>query len=244
MKRTQARAVQLVGHAWTVHGGLTETDRVAFVAAAVPVVRAAQYRTAHLMAAYLTALAALHGMPAPKMLDPEDVAGMARRGVDPETVYSRPIIEARTVISRGGLYLPALAAGLIRASTLAATDVILANRAAASGATGEGITGYERVLSGQGCELCTEAAGGVYAMADLMPIHDHCECDVAPIYGDARPAAGLNESVIAELPAATTDLVDGEGDTPPLVVSVEDHGELGPILTNAAHEWQSDPVAA
>lgn len=43
------------------------------------------------------------------------------------------------------------------------------------------IIGYERVYDG-GCGFCADAAELLYHSEDLMPVHEHCNCGVQPVF--------------------------------------------------------------
>lgn len=45
------------------------------------------------------------------------------------------------------------------------------------------IVGYRRVYDG-GCKYCLEAAQLMYHSGNLMPLHEHCGCGIAPVYSD------------------------------------------------------------
>ena len=95
-----------------------------------------------------------------------------------------------------------------------------------------------------------------------MPIHNHCDCGVAPIIGERDPGQVINRQLLNDLKSSggsqswkdrsisvdedgvirhrRIETVDGErrevfGD--PLNVAVRQHGELGPVLTDRAQHF-------
>lgn len=216
--------------AWARFGGPDDEAEARFVAAAVPLVGGAQVAVVRLLAGYMATMAraaigqALEAAPAA-----EKVTGAALRGVDLVEVYRRPVVTMRTALARGELFMDAKAKAGERAAVLAQTDVALAQRAATSAVLegGRRITGYRRVLSGSSCSLCAQAAARRHTRREPMPIHGRCDCGVAPVFGRLDPASGLNRRRLDELEAA--------GPMPE--VATHTHGELGPVLTEAAHSF-------
>jgi hypothetical protein len=98
--------------------------------------------------------------------------------------------------------------GRTRAGVLAATDVLLAMKAASNivADRDERIVGWIRVANPGACDLCSAADGTVYDAADDMGIHPGCGCTLDP---------SLSGDGTAEDPAHVT---------------THDHGELGPVI--------------
>ena len=118
-----------------------------------------------------------------------------------------------------------MSAATARATGMVRTDLQLAKTHAVAYVTenADHVRGYWRVPDGGACDLCLLAAEQTYSRGDLMPIHERCGCDVEPIFGsDAQRAASPE-------PAAPQD--------PDLELAVEDHGELGPVLTVAGQAF-------
>lgn len=222
---------------WQRLGGLSDAATDAFTGATVPVVYGAQQATTALVNAYMTAMT-------------RDATGTAGRvptgnvgelrGVDLETVYRRPTIEARTAISKGESFDEAMSRGRTRAGLLAGVDVLLAQRAAAAAFTSSDnrIIGYRRVLTGKSCALCATASTQRYHSGSLMPIHPRCDCSVSPIYATTDAGKAVNDRVVAGItstPAAAAAgrhlTVSESGVVRLPAVTVREHGELGPVLT-------------
>jgi hypothetical protein len=168
------------------------TDR--FVATVVPIVLGGQRATVVEADAYLSTEAGLatSSSTEPWGLDPDRLIGVrARRGDFLEDVYARNHRAAQSTF-------------LERMAREVNTDITLAQRGATFVHTdGDSrITGYRRTLGGgKNCGLCVVAATQRYRSGDLMPIHSHCRCGTAPIYG---PAAGWKKPDKAQLNALYT----------------------------------------
>lgn len=232
-----------VGKAWdSLVTDVTDRSAERFATAASAISLAAQNETAASLDGYLSVLAGT----APLGLDTEAVTGAAiRAGADPFEVYLRPVITARTKLSEGLAYLDAIGAGRARAIGTAQTDVALTQRTAMASASGQyGIVGYRRVLTGKSCALCARASTQRYKSGQLMPIHGSCDCGVAPIMGDRDPGHVINKQLVKDLKAADRQgiaerhLRVGEDGTVILPdIAVHQHGELGPVLTDASHDF-------
>lgn len=212
----------------TVWDGLTswrDADIAAFVARVLPIVLAGQRQMSALTDAYLAQVAQLVlGSGAPVGIPAAEVTGEALRGVPPEEVYARPGVTVWAALALGRPLDVAVRKGRERALTIAATDLQLARTRTAQLILGRDrrVVGYRRTLSGsEDCPLCELASRNVYRRGDLMPIHPKCDCGVAPVYGNADPAAGL------------------AGDERPedVRVAVHEHGEIGPVLTVAGEHF-------
>lgn len=204
---------------WLGLGAYRDPNVDRFVRVAVPKVRAGQIATARLTAQYL-------GGP---VLPREVIAGV--RPVDPGVEWRRPAVRLYTLLSQGAAFADAVtdSAGLV--GDLAATDMQLALRAQSQHSLAAGgHTRYRRVLSGrENCPRCAIASTNTYSTADLLPIHDHCDCTVEPVEDDFTvDLAGLD---------LTADRAAQVADGAPLesLVAVREHGELGAVIT-----WASD----
>lgn len=194
--------VRRVEAIWDETGGLTEADEERFVASVVPVMQGGQLATARLVSGYLQTLSSLLTGERRTVAVPADVVtGPALRGIDPEVEWRRPIVEARTAIARENPFDEAIRRGRYRARDLAQADVMLAQRASTVAALDGDprVVGYRRVLTGQSCVRCALASTQRYRTDQLMPIHQHCDCAVAPIYGDEDPGRVINRDLLLEL---------------------------------------------
>ena len=245
-----------VGRLWDVFGGVDDKAFEQFPARAAVAVSAAQRQASGLVDSSWSRIAALLGVNlAPLGLQ---LAGADLRGTDPVEVYRRPVVTARAALADGRSWLDAVAAARARAVSTASTDVSLAQRGAADAwASADRVVGYRRVLSGRSCLMCATASTQRYRHGDLMPIHGHCDCGVAPIIGDHDPGHVINRGLLRDLrkqggssywqksgfvdmteDGTATVLVGGKQRT--LEVAVHQHGELGPVLTDRRHNFASE----
>lgn len=107
------------------------------------------------------------------------------------------------------------------------------------------IVGYRRTLTGRSCMFCAAASTRIYRRGDLMPLHAHCDCGVAPVLIGADPAFALNAQVLSNLKAKgkaywkQSGFVDNDGnpidptDVPESAAASVDHPEVGPVLLAA-----------
>jgi hypothetical protein len=169
-----------------------------------------------------------------------------RNGVDPVKVHSRPAYVFRETFALTGDEYAAQERAIERAVQLIETDIMLAARQVQHDSMDElKVTSYRRVLrpelseSGP-CGLCVVAANRVYTIKDLLPIHGRCKCETMPIVDGLDPGLTLNERDLKRLyEAAGGD--DGPStsakDLKRVRVKVNEHGELGPVLTVRGHKF-------
>lgn len=254
--RLRVRAGLIVGRLWDRTAGLDDSAARVFTEAAAGVATAAQGAAAGLLDGYVAALGtfATGTLVRPAGIDPETVSGpAARNGAEPVDVYHRSVVTARAAVAEGQTFDEAMRYGRQRSVSTAETDVTLAQRLALLFVIGgdERIVGYRRVLTGQSCSLCATASTQRYRRGDLMPIHNHCDCGIAPIYGTVDPGHVINSERLSDLKAAGRASgdpqfwqsrridVDEHGTVRFPDVTVHQHGELGPVLTEATHGFTS-----
>lgn len=183
-------------------------------------------------------------------------AQRAVSAVDPGQVYGR-IADAYRYRVSTGLMTDERARQYVaqRASTVADTDIMLADRAQASQFLTErkpkNVLGYRRVLhpelgsGGPPCGLCVVAADRVYRIEDLMPLHAACRCGVTVVGSNDDPGFRLNEQDLAKIykqagykrgggPASST----AGARLKQIRVEVVEHGELGPWLVNPQQRFR------
>lgn len=205
------RAAILAGATWAQVDSLDEPTEDRFVSVVVPAVVVFQAHAASLTDAYIAAETGTR----PQGLDPALFTGSAiRNGTDPAEVYRRPFGVARGALATGAEFAAAMRQAGARVAQTARTDVGLSGSAARSHIfnTNNRITGYRRVTSGKSCPLCA-ASVGAFTKSTPMPRHPGCDCSAQPIIGKFRP------------------------DSLPDTVKVVDHGELGPVLYDAGHQF-------
>jgi hypothetical protein len=162
--------------------------------------------------------------------------------VPAEEVYGRIADHVRFVtVARGVSPEQAALEGLRRAAIVADTDVMLADRAQANKFLTQrkptSVVGYRRILhpelggGGPPCGLCVVAADRLYHIEDLMPIHSRCRCTVAAALADYDPGQTLNDQDLAAVYKAAGGNTRNQLKT--IRVSYDEHGELGPIISNA-----------
>lgn len=166
------------------------------------------------------------------------------RGVDPETVYARPVITARTALSQGKSPQQALAIGGKRLQNIVGTDLQMAKvRQSQRSLAAGGKQYYRRVLTGsENCAMCTIASTQRYKTNRLMPIHPGCDCHVDVL----RRGMDLNQVVDPQLLEQTHQQVkairgidDRNGRMPDYrkLIVTREHGEVGPVLTWAHQQF-------
>lgn len=146
-------------------------------------------------------------------LGPEGTrAALQRKALDPVTPYERIAEQYRyQVVAEGVPEAKAKEKALVRFAIAAETDVTLAVREQYHKTLGKHrADGYRRVLHPElsktgPCGLCVVAADRVYRVADLLPLHSRCVCEVLPIYGTADPGVYLNNSDLQALYRAAAD---------------------------------------
>lgn len=212
-----------VAQAWSDLGSYDEEDVPIFLGRALPLVLAAQRASILLTTAYL---ARTVERPAANVDVPKLIAGL-RNGTPPETVYRRPFVSVWTDLKEHRPYDDAVRKAQARAESAAAMDVRLAmtHTLRDVGRREDIIVGYKRVPDPGACPYCVLIAGRRYLTEELQPGHPHCGCSVAPILESERGQfTGKRENDLR---------ITGNG----LTVAVREHGELGPLLMDASHDF-------
>lgn len=184
-----------------------------------------------------------------------------------EPYQTRPFREVYKVLAKGGSMTDAVSAGGARARILAQTDVQLARRQASLFArrNNDNIVGYIRVLTGaESCGLCYVASTQRYNRNNLSPIHPGCDCGELPIYGDTDPGQVIDQYNLDRVheafesrfgvsdPGARNldigkfvEYKDGVRQADFTLISIRDHGELGPVLTRRKENFTTaEDIAA
>lgn len=249
-KRVSAR----VERNWRQLGSWSEADVDRFLGATLPVVDAGQRRTVSLTDAYLARVARRRAVG----LVADDLIGSAvRNGTDPAVVYRRPFVQLWSALKAGTQFSDAMNAAGARAAQSAATDVSLTMRASADAFDAQAefesrVIGWERVLDPDACAFCATASTQRYNSANLSPIHLNCQCGIAPVFAENdRAIKDFNRQVLRNIKDANAGKdapywkarhfrVDGQtGEVILPDVAVHTHGELGPVLADAAHDFTS-----
>jgi len=247
--RLDAQAVKAVRTALLGFDGWYSDAKVRDMAAQlVKQIEATQRQTANLTNAYLQRVAQAVIGKATGAVPIVSVADL-REGTDHVSVYERLGATYRYAASTGASPSEALATTLARGAAMGQMDNLLALRGQTRQfmrSSGR-ITGYRRIvrpeLSRSGsCGLCAVASDQVYHTDDLMPIHEHCKCDVLPIAGGKDPGRQLNEDEFKALYGAAGS-TDGR-DLKKVSVVVHQHGELGPVLRLAGQNFRGPTEVA
>lgn len=236
----QEATADLVGAAWDRLGGLDDDALRAFSNGAAAVVDAAKVQTTNVAVGYMSANDRIIGEVA--RLIP--IVPQIRGGVPTVDVYARSVVAARVRIANGGTFDEAMATGRARATGTATTDITLVNKATIDNgaAARPWIVGYRRVLTGKSCGFCAMVSTQRYHRANLMPIHQRCDCDVAEIVGSADPGRVVNRQLLRDVKksdaVARRYTVDSDGtirtpDGEAINVKVAVQPEVGPVLTAA-----------
>lgn len=240
LRRATAAAVAEI---WDRHAGPDAAQAERFAGDAAAIVLAAQEQVTTAVDGYVATVA---------QATPLGITAAYPRPVDPLEVYVRPIVTVRAALAAGRPFVEAMAAGKARAVNTAETDVALSQRQATAEVVElqPAVVGYRRTLTGRSCAFCATASTQRYHSADLLPLHTHCQCGVAPIVEGTRPAGQvINRQLLSDLKATARDggrpdywnakhfTVTEDGEIKFPEVAVHDHGELGPTLADAAHDF-------
>lgn len=194
-RRLRATLTVVAETLWRGLGSYDEKDTPRWLEQIVPVAAAGQRTSVALTDAYV---AQVMGR---EPLGIEDV--VIRNGAPMEEVYARPLKTVWMGLANGLPWQEAVDGGMARATSTIATDAQLAMRETVReiGTVDQGIFGWERVPDPGACKLCLIASTQRYHKADLLPIHDHCGCSVAPI---TDPTVGhvINKERYTELKKA------------------------------------------
>lgn len=199
--RIMERAAAALNALWRSTTPLTDAQIEQWLAVAVPIVAASQTQAAGLGVAYIAAVTRT------PLTDPVDVAETVaglRNGTPLTTVYTRPVISARSLLSQGRQFADAMDIAGERLDATVRADVQLAGRAGTHQAMRHtpGVTGYRRVTDGKACRLCLLASTQRYHIEQLMPIHNRCGCSVLPIYGTVDRSGVIDKELLTKLKAA------------------------------------------
>lgn len=243
--RLQEIAAAAVMAAWQSLGSYDEADVPLFLARVVSVVLATQRQSVAMTAAFLERAIGRPLAPfdvnlligeAIRTATPEVIAASQKgglvlapgaTGVPPEVVYRRPFVGVWSDLADHKPWQQAVDAGGERAGGMAAMDVQNSMRHTLR-LVGENeglILGYRRVPDANACPFCKLIAGRRYLTSDLMEVHPRCCCGVEVITAANRDEfTGKRENDLA---------IPLDGPQPAVV----EHGELGPLLVDASHDF-------
>lgn len=227
---TTAAAAQW--QAFTAWYTATQVNDLAADAAALS--EEAQKQIAGLMAEYVAQATAAARL-ATRIEVPRISPPSVRNGADLTVVHARPAEVYRETFAMTLDEDLALERAIAREMQIIETDLMLAARDAENESMDElGVTHYRRVLrpelSENGpCGLCVVASDQVYSIGDLMPIHNRCKCRTMAIVDDVDPGQSINRDDLKRIYAAAGSTA--AADLKRTRVQVNEHGELGPVLT-------------
>ncbi|MGW2666228.1 hypothetical protein ACWCW7_35195 [Nocardia tengchongensis] len=167
----------------------------------------------------------------------------------PDLLFSRAVVTYRYERSTGADHATANAAAEQRIEGLVDTNVMLAQRLAEQQTLtkvadlDQKVIGYRRVFhpelsKGGTCGLCIAASDRIYTLAELKPIHARCKCTIAPVTEDHDPGHRINEDDLKMLykhAGTTSGRTQGHNLKRTRYV-IEQHQELGPVLTRVTGE--------
>lgn len=227
VQRVTDAVTDFVTRSWWAMSDYHSADQ--FVATVVPHILGGQVQIANLTDAYMASLMSeITGAHVAPIGLPVDKVSDLRNQVTLAQAYERPLTQVWFRQSQGMEFPDALKMGLQRAQAMVSLDMQLARTHASSIILQqtEGVTGYQRVLSGsENCKICEQAAKTHYSVDRLMPIHSKCDCTTSPIINDRAPLATSTNKQ-----RSTASHSDMEFRGPVTDVRVEDHQELGPML--------------
>lgn len=215
--RLRQLVVRVLERVWSDLPGHDRENLDEWLSRVVPVVLTAQRSSVALTDAYLAR--ALERQPLG--ISADEIIARNRGDIQPEEVYSRPFVTVWSALGAGALYEDAVAAGLARATSTAAMDVQMAMRATADavGRADDAIYGYERVADAGACQFCLEVDTAFVYSADAMALHNNCGCGLEPVTRETR---GVRI---------------GQKGQHGRRVAVRQHGELGTVLADPAHDF-------
>lgn len=177
-----------------------------------------------------------------------DVMKQLRGGVPLSEVYVRPFVNYWTALKSQtggpGSLEDALSSGANRFRQLVDSDIDRLSdfTGIEKFANEHGIVGYRRVLVGPvNCALCIVASTQRYHKRQLKPMHPRCDCTVAPVLsfesdGDQVLDGQLLDQIHRDVQEKFGDSDrSGRAIDYRKILSVREHGELGPQLT-----WRGD----
>lgn len=241
----RSRVEEFARTAWLTAGSWRDADVDRLVRLIVPKVQAGQLQTAQLTAAYLAALQTVRtgARVAPVAVVREEVT--TARGVPADVVYRRPAATMYGALAKGALVSAAIEQGAQRLVSLVATDHQLAKTTQSRRSlSGSGFKFMRRSLTGrENCALCAIASTQRYRVQDLLPIHPGCDCGVDTVEVGSDPGQILEPERLELIHSAIesqfggTDrgarYLDGSNERSDYLdlITVREHGEIGPVLT-------------
>lgn len=233
-----ARTVWISADSWRD----ADVDRLVNVI--LPQVQAGQIQVANLTTAYVAAQAGEQAVP----VVVSDI--LAARKADPSVVYRRPAVQLYTALSNGATLTQAVTQSTNRLLSIVNTDLQLAMTHQERASYSAGKFEYTvRTLTGrENCALCLIASTQRYRVKDLRPIHPGCDCGSKPVTADYDPGQVINPGFLDQVSEAMRAEFGGVSYSTEDIfelVTVREHGELGPMLTWKGQKFTGpDQIAA
>lgn len=233
----RATVLQQIEALWTRAPGYRDADVERLAALIVPRIEAGELQIANLTSVYLAQQAArLRGVkPEPERVRRAEI--LNSRGVPTRQLVVRSAIAVRMALSEGKPFPEAKAKGLTRMLSVTGTQLQLAKTTQAQASLkASGATYYRRVLSGsENCKLCVLAATQRYRNINKAAVHPGCDCGVEELPAGTNPRQVIDQKLLDSV----NELVDEDGNEldPRDLITIHEHGELGPVLTWRKHEF-------
>lgn len=222
LKKTRTAVESALRHHWQSLPDYRDDKIDGFVAKAVPIVEAGQRRAVALTDAYMSRILGTQ----PLGLNIDSLVGASvRNGVDPKDVYSRPFVTVWAAIATIGVQ-NAIDKGMNRLLSTGSMDVALSARDAsvAYGQTSGRVGGFVRVADPGCCDFCQSIDGAKCYVDDPAPLHNNCSCTLEPIDSSSSDFS-------------TSDFVSFSAGETFGNMQIEEHGELGPVITDKANSF-------
>lgn len=222
LKRVRAAVASNVASAWQSLPNYYDEQIPGFLERVVPVVQAGQTRAISLTSAYSARRLGV----TPVGIDTAGIIANVRKGATPAQVYARPFVTMRASIKDLGVD-GAIAKGASRLQSTADMDVAMASRDALSPLTqaftsgGSGVVAWQRVADPGCCDFCQMLDGVHTGPQEPQPLHNRCGCTAEPITSDRFSFTSVISGAVVGS------------------VLVQEHGELGPLITDKHDSFTS-----
>lgn len=236
--------IKLLFGLWGDFGSSRDADaRIALASKSATLVSSATSNSRRLTRSYLQSTLHELGVSSPRL--PSLADSYPRSGVTPLDVYSRPAEQFVYALSQGTSVDESRRIAATRLTGLAEQDVKLAERDEASRVyrAVKEVIGYRRIihpeLSKSGtCGLCIVASQRFYHAGDLLPLHGpSCNCDTLPVVDGDDPGFRLNDDDLKRIYAAAGS--NAAEDLQNTRISINEHGELGPVLVKQGDHFKT-----
>jgi hypothetical protein len=229
LTKTRLATQHAVTEIWNRLGSYRDYDIPMFISRTQPIVQAGQSRAVGLTAAFTSQRLGV----APVAISVDQVRMQVRNGLPADQVYRRPFITTWSSLSDEEPLDRAVSNGAVRAGSISAMDVLLASTAAmaiygfmSSKSDTARVYGWVRESAADCCDYCDMLDGVVTGPSEPMPVHNNCNCTASPLSSrtDLKDALSSSHSAMA----------DREN-----ITAIEQHGELGAVITKRGENFYS-----